>query len=127
MVASLLDPQQKKGFFDMLTLGIMTIQIALFFVLPTQTKQFLFLGLFAFWRLAYNGGLGAVLKYQSDSRGLVRLANHYKLFDPSSKSYHWLERELSIKMGEDYDYAVSGKGKVKDAWLTLFCVIDCSS
>ncbi|KAI8093518.1 phospholipid methyltransferase-domain-containing protein [Halteromyces radiatus] len=107
MVSTLLDPQQKKGFFDILTLGIMAVQISLFFLLPTRTKQFLFLALFSFWRLAYNVGLGALLKFQSDSRGLVRMAKKYKLFDPQSKTYHWLKRELSVKMGDDYDYATA--------------------
>lgn len=107
MVATLLDPKQKKGFFDFLTLGIMAVQIGLFFLLPTVAKQFLFAGLFAFWRLSYNVGLGVLLKYQSDSRGLVRLAKKYKLFDQDSKTYHWMNRELSLKMGDDYDYAVS--------------------
>ncbi|KAI8337739.1 phospholipid methyltransferase-domain-containing protein [Chlamydoabsidia padenii] len=107
MVATLLDPKQKKGFFDFLTLGIMAIQIGLFFLLPTQAKQFLFVGLFAFWRLAYNVGLGLLLKYQSDSRGLVHLAKKYKLFDQDSKTYHWLNRELSLKMSDDYDYATA--------------------
>ncbi|ORZ12271.1 phospholipid methyltransferase-domain-containing protein [Absidia repens] len=122
MVATLLDPKQKKGFFDVLTLGTMAIQIALFFLLSTRTKQFLFLGLFAFWRLAYNVGLGALLKYQSDSRGLVRLAKKYKLFDQQSKSYHWLKRELSIKMGDDYDYATAPIEY--NAWLLYRQLVD---
>ncbi|ORX60539.1 hypothetical protein DM01DRAFT_1404787 [Hesseltinella vesiculosa] len=107
MVQTLLDPTKKKGFFDFLTLGIMAIEILLFFVLDTRTKQFLFLFLFAFWRLAYNVGLGVLLKFQSDSRGLVDLANRYHLFEPESKTYNWFRRELSAKMDDDYDYATS--------------------
>ncbi|KAI8073022.1 phospholipid methyltransferase-domain-containing protein [Gongronella butleri] len=107
MVQTLMDPKKKKSFFDYLTLGIMGVQIFLFFVLDTRVKQFLFLFLFAFWRLAYNAGLGVLLKYQSDSRGLVELAKHLQIFEPESKWYHWLRRQLSAKMEDDYDFATT--------------------
>ncbi|KAI9307991.1 phospholipid methyltransferase-domain-containing protein [Cunninghamella echinulata] len=107
MVSNLLDPKKKKGFFDLLTLGIMAFEILLFFILPVRAKQFLFIGIFAFWRLAYNVGLGLLLKYQSDSRGLVRFAEKLSLFDKDSKTYHWLKKELSLKMDDDYDFATA--------------------
>lgn len=109
MVANLLNPKIKKGVFDWLTLGTMAIEIGLFFVLPCWAKRALFLFIFFFWRLAYNAGLGILLKYQSDSRGLVRLAKKYQLFDRDANptAYHWLQHQLSIKMGDDYDFAVS--------------------
>lgn len=109
MVANLLNPKQKKGVFDWITLGTMAFQIGLFFFLPSWIKRPLFIFIFFFWRLAYNAGLGVLLKYQSDSRGLVRLAKKYHLFDREAnpKAYHWLQRQLSIKMGDDYDFAVS--------------------
>jgi phosphatidylethanolamine N-methyltransferase len=109
MVANLLNPKIQKGVFDWITLGTMAIEIGLFFVLPVWAKQILFLFVFFFWRLAYNAGLGVLLKYQSDSRGLVRLAKKYKIFDRDANptAYHWLQHQLSIKMGDDYDFAVS--------------------
>lgn len=109
MVANLLNPKQKKGVFDWITLGTMAFQIGLFFFLPSWIKRPLFIFIFFFWRLAYNAGLGVLLKYQSDSRGLVRLAKKYHLFDREAnpKAYHWLQHQLSIKMGDDYDFAVS--------------------
>ncbi|CAO3653496.1 unnamed protein product [Mucor hiemalis] len=109
MVANLLNPKIKKGVFDWLTLGTMAIEIGLFFVLPCWAKRALFLFIFFFWRLAYNAGLGILLKYQSDSRGLVRLAKKYQLFDRDANptAYHWLQHQLSIKMGDDYDFATA--------------------
>ena len=108
MVTALLNPKEKKSFFDLLTLGAMGIEAALFFFLPTWLKQPLFIVIFLFWRLAYNAGLGVLLKYQSDSKGLVRLATQYKIFDKEAnpKMYRWLQVQLSMKMGEDYDFAV---------------------
>jgi phosphatidylethanolamine N-methyltransferase len=109
MVSNLLNPKQKKSIFDWITLGTMAIEIVLFFVLPVWAKRALFLFIFFFWRLAYNAGLGALLKYQSDNRGLVRLAKKYQLFDREANpsAYHWLQHQLSINMGDDYDFAVS--------------------
>ncbi|ORY96613.1 phospholipid methyltransferase-domain-containing protein [Syncephalastrum racemosum] len=106
MVTALLNPKEAKSFFDLLTLGIMGVEIALFFVLPVWAKQLLFVFVFAFWRLAYNAGLGVLLKYQSDGRGLVRLAKKYQIFDAEKnpKVYRWVKRQLSMKMGDDYDF-----------------------
>lgn len=108
MVSNLLNPKQKKGVFDWITLGTMGIEIGLFFVLPVWAKRILFLFIFFFWRLAYNAGLGYLLKFQSDSRGLVRLAKKYQIFDRKANptAYNWLQHQLSIKMGDDYDFAV---------------------
>ncbi|KAI9271746.1 phospholipid methyltransferase-domain-containing protein [Phascolomyces articulosus] len=109
MVTALLNPKEKKSFFDLVTLGTMAVEIGLFFALPTWLKQVLFIFIFFFWRLGYNAGLGALLKYQSDSRGLVRLAQKYKIFDQEAnpKAYRWLKTQLSMKMGDDYDFATS--------------------
>ncbi|KAF7723905.1 phosphatidylethanolamine N-methyltransferase [Apophysomyces ossiformis] len=108
MVTSLLDPNESKSFFDWITLGTMAIEITLFFILPSHVKQILFIGIFAFWRLAYNVGLGILLKYQSDHRGLVRWAKKHRLFDPSNpKTCQWLQQQLSMKMGTDYDFTTA--------------------
>lgn len=109
MVANLLDPKQKKSIFDYITLGTVIVNIGLFFILPVWIKRLFFIFAFFFWRFAYNAGLGFLLKYQSESRGLVRLAKKYKIFDrkENPKAYHWLQRQLSISMGDDYDFDVS--------------------
>ncbi|KAI8373027.1 phospholipid methyltransferase-domain-containing protein [Radiomyces spectabilis] len=106
MVQSLLDPREKKSFFDKITLAIMAVEILLFFVLPRPVKQILFIFVFAFWRLGYNVGLGILLKYQSDSRALVHLAKKYQIFDQKANPalYQWLQRQLSMKMGDDYNF-----------------------
>ncbi|KAG1474918.1 hypothetical protein G6F56_000049 [Rhizopus delemar] len=109
MITTLLNPTFKKSVFDWATLGTMSIEIALFFLLPLWTKRILFTFIFFFWRLSYNVGLGVLLKKQSDSRGLVRLAKKYKIFDKEAnpRAYHFLQRQLSMNMGADYDFATS--------------------
>ncbi|KAI7880063.1 hypothetical protein K492DRAFT_130620 [Lichtheimia hyalospora FSU 10163] len=109
MVTGLVNPREKKSFFDLLTLGTMIFEVGLLFLLPAWASQVFFIMVFFFWRLGYNAGLGALLKYQSDSRGLVRLAKKYKIFDQEAnpKVYRWLNNQLSMKMGDDYDFATA--------------------
>lgn len=109
MVQSLLDLNEKKSFFDILTLLTITIEISLLFILPRHIAQYFFLFLFLFWRIAYNLGLGILLKNQSESRHLVRLAKKYKIFDDKAhpKLSKWLKVQLSIKMNSDYNFYVN--------------------
>ncbi|KAI8097432.1 phospholipid methyltransferase-domain-containing protein [Halteromyces radiatus] len=108
MVTTLLNPLEPKSVFDLITLGCMTIPCLLWLCLPVSISRYILLGLYLFWRLSYNIGLGLLLKYQSDSCGLVELCHHYRLFDiqltgQQSWSY-WLKRQLSIKMDSDYQF-----------------------
>ncbi|CAI2174676.1 3057_t:CDS:10, partial [Funneliformis geosporum] len=106
MLATVFDTKAKKSAFDILTFTVIGCQVTLFFVLPASTSKWLFLILFFFWRTAYNGGLGLLLKHQSDTRGLVSWVKRKKFFnkDKGGKIYTFLQKELSIKMGNDYNF-----------------------
>ncbi|CAH1763642.1 9099_t:CDS:10 [Entrophospora sp. SA101] len=105
MLTSVFDPKCKKSLFDYITFSVIGFQMLLFFVLPSSSKKWTFFFLFAFWRSAYNVGLGYLLKYQSDKRGLVIWAKRNKIFNKeNSKWYSLLKKELSTKMGDDYDF-----------------------
>ncbi|SRR6266498_2580003 len=107
MLTTVFDTKAKKSAFDIFTFTVIGCQVMLFFVLPTSTSKWLFFFLFLFWRTAYNGGLGMLLKYQSDTRGLVLWVKRKKLFNKESgKVYSFLKKELSAKMGSDYDFEV---------------------
>ncbi|KAI8050087.1 phospholipid methyltransferase-domain-containing protein [Thamnidium elegans] len=104
MVQSLLDPKEPKSFLDILTLFTILVEIILFFTLPRQVAQCFFFFLFLFWRLAYNLGLGILLKNQSEKRNIVRLTK--RLLDEKihPKLSKWLNVQLSIKMNSDYNF-----------------------
>ncbi|KAI7867561.1 phospholipid methyltransferase-domain-containing protein [Spinellus fusiger] len=106
MVSSLLNFHEPKNWFEKICLLIMAFEIGLLFFLPLWASRTLLMVLFAFWRIAYNVGLGYLLKRQSEHRWLVRQARKYKLFDQKAnpKLYAWLEDQLSMKMGKDYDF-----------------------
>ncbi|KAK9767125.1 phosphatidylethanolamine N-methyltransferase [Basidiobolus ranarum] len=106
MLTTLFDPIVEKSAFDYFTLGVLCFQAFLFFVLPSEFRKYFFLVVFLLWRAAYNLGLGLLLKYQSDKRGLVSLARKKGIFDADKggKYYTWIKKELTAKMGKDYDF-----------------------
>ncbi|CAG8455816.1 2660_t:CDS:10 [Acaulospora morrowiae] len=106
MLTSVFTLSTRKSAFDTITLVVISSQILLFFILPSSIRRWIFLILFIFWRVSYNAGLGALLKYQSDRRGLVLWAKRKKIFDKEKggKWYTFLKEELTVKMGDDYDF-----------------------
>ncbi|KAJ1915394.1 phosphatidylethanolamine N-methyltransferase [Tieghemiomyces parasiticus] len=96
-----------KTTFDYITLSVMATQVGLFLMLPSAIKRPLFIGLFMFWRALYNGGLGYLLKVQSERRQLVKWARRWGLFDPAygdGSRARFFQAELTAKMGPDYDF-----------------------
>jgi phosphatidylethanolamine N-methyltransferase len=115
MLTAVLDPQSSKTFFDLFTLAIMGLEIGLFFILPSGFRRYFYVAIFIFWRLSYNLGLGILLKYQSEERGLVNLAKKYKIFDAKKnpKIHAWLKHQFTKKMGKDYDFEVSINSNIR--------------
>jgi phosphatidylethanolamine N-methyltransferase len=91
----------------------MSLPFLVWLCFPSTMARYILLGFYLFWRLSYNVGLGVLLKYQSDTGGLVEWCRHHCLFDTSSIKENgkhrqswasWLKRQLSIKMGSDYNF-----------------------
>ena len=108
MLTTVFDTKAKKSAFDILTFVVIGCQVVLFFVLPTFISKWLFLFFFFFWRTAYNAGLGMLLKYQSDKCGLVSWVKRKRFFnkEKGGKIYLFFKKELSAKMGKDYNFEV---------------------
>ncbi|MBW0483024.1 hypothetical protein O181_022739 [Austropuccinia psidii MF-1] len=100
MISSLFDPRLPKSDLDLFILAVSLIQIFPLFVFSRKHLKTFYLILFLFWRLSYNFGLGWILKRQSQSRFLIRLAKAHKLFDPDSnpKLSKWINKQLILKM-----------------------------
>ncbi|KAG9305632.1 hypothetical protein G9A89_001693 [Geosiphon pyriformis] len=106
MLTAVFQPNVEKSIFDYITLVVIGLQLFLFFFIPSYIRPWVYLSLFICWRTAYNFGLGILLKYQSDKRFLVLWAKRNKIFDKEKggKIYAFLKKELSTKMGDDYDF-----------------------
>jgi len=109
VLTSLFDPRQPKSHLDAVTLITLFAQIGLFLVLPRSVSQKLFVVYFAFWRTAYDAGLGWVLTQQSKKRWIVREVKKRGWMDKSRrpKVAAWIQKQLEGKMGKDYDFDVS--------------------
>ncbi|GAA6046822.1 hypothetical protein JCM3770_005660 [Rhodotorula araucariae] len=106
MLSSLFDPRFPKSNIDLLTLFLLGSQLVLFVALPRPAAR-LFFGLyFALWRLAYDAGLGYVLRRQSEHRWIVKTVQREGWFDLDRRPAiaRWVRSELRKKMGRDYDF-----------------------
>ncbi|QRW02367.1 methylene-fatty-acyl-phospholipid synthase [Ceratobasidium sp. AG-Ba] len=106
VLTSLFHPLHPKSHLDLVNLGLLGGQILVFLALPRYISQFLFVIYFAFWRLAYDVGLGWVLTKQSKRRWIVREVQARGWLDPARRPavYNWIRNELKNKMGGDYSF-----------------------
>eukprot|EP01137_Pigoraptor_chileana_P013411 Opistho-2@66904 len=108
---------EKYNVFDLVNFGLLIFQVGLFLfgVLP----RWVYVPLFFFWRLCYDGGLGLLLHHQSSSRALTRVVMAIDQF-PTAKGF--LKRQLERKMGPDYNYDAMPPSF--NAWLLFRHIVD---
>ncbi|EPQ55966.1 hypothetical protein GLOTRDRAFT_76181 [Gloeophyllum trabeum ATCC 11539] len=107
-VLTLFHPAYPKSHFDLLNLALLGAQLLLFFLLPSYLRKPFFLVYFAFWRLAYDAGLGWVLTRQSKRRWIVKEVQRLGWLDEkrNPKMRDWIRKQLQGKMGQDYSFDV---------------------
>jgi phosphatidylethanolamine N-methyltransferase len=110
VMTTLFHPGYHKSHFDLLNLGSLGLQLVLFFFLSRRSAQIFFFFYFAFWRAAYDGGLGWVLTKQSKKRWIVRVVQRLGWLDPQRRPMvrNWIKKQLVGKMGKDYFFDVRG-------------------
>eukprot|EP00727_Mastigamoeba_balamuthi_P008113 m51a1_g3922 putative phosphatidylethanolamine n-methyltransferase (709) ;mRNA; r:180021-182700 len=59
---------------------------------------------FILWRLAYNVGIGLVLRWQSNSQGVTRMTERVLKGGPQSTAYQVLQYAACQGMGSDYSW-----------------------
>lgn len=107
-VLTLFDPSYPKSHLDLLNLALLGLQLVLFAVLPRNVARLFFLFYFAFWRGAYDAGLGWVLTKQSKKKWIVREVQKLGWLDPNRRPAvrNWIKAQLVGKMGRDYSFDV---------------------
>jgi len=108
VLTALFHPSYPKSHFDLLNLGLLGMQLLLFFVLPHSISRPFFLCYFAFWRAAYDAGLGWVLTQQSKRKWVVREVQRMGWLDQNRRPAvrNWIRAQLVGKMGKDYSFDV---------------------
>ncbi|RDB17735.1 Phosphatidylethanolamine N-methyltransferase [Hypsizygus marmoreus] len=106
VLTTLFHPGYPKSHLDLLNLALLGLQLVIFFVLPRSAAQVFFFIYFAFWRGAYDAGLGWILTKQSKKKWIVREVQRLGWLDadrcPGIRN--WIREQLAGKMGKDYSF-----------------------
>ncbi|KAI0750354.1 phosphatidylethanolamine N-methyltransferase [Irpex lacteus] len=105
-VLTLFDPRYPKSHIDLLNLGLLGLQVVLFLTLPRSVSRIFFFFYFAFWRAAYDAGLGWVLTKQSKKKWIVKEVQKLGWLDETRRPAvrDWIRKQLAGKMGKDYSF-----------------------
>lgn len=108
VLTTLFHPGYPKSHLDLLNLGLLGFQLVLFLYFSRQVSQVFFFLYFAFWRAAYDAGLGWVLTKQSKRKWIVREIKNLGWLDAKRcpKIRNWIRAQLAEKMGKDYSFDV---------------------
>ena len=108
VLTALFHPSYPKSHFDLLNLALLGLQILLFLYLPRRISKPFFFCYFAFWRAAYDAGLGWVLTKQSKRKWIVREVQRRGWLDQDKRPLvrGWIKKQLVGKMGKDYTFDV---------------------
>ncbi|KAK0477038.1 phospholipid methyltransferase-domain-containing protein [Armillaria novae-zelandiae] len=106
VLTALFHPGYPKSHLDILNLALLGSQLVLFFVLPRDAARVFFLVYFAFWRAAYDAGLGWVLTKQSKKKWMVKEVQRLGWLDENRcpRVRNWIRAQLVGKMGKDYSF-----------------------
>jgi phosphatidylethanolamine N-methyltransferase len=109
VLTTLFHPGYPKSHLDWLNLALLGFQILLFLTLSRKASQVFFFIYFAFWRAAYDAGLGWVLTKQSKKKWVVREIKRLGWLDEERRPAvrNWIRKQLVDKMGKDYSFDVS--------------------
>lgn len=109
-VLTLFDPRYPKSHLDLINLALLGSQLVLFAWLSQRGAKLFFFFYFAFWRAAYDAGLGYVLTKQSKKKWIVREVQKRAWLDQDKRPRMraWIKSQLQGKMGKDYSFDVCG-------------------
>ncbi|TFK71226.1 hypothetical protein BDN72DRAFT_476146 [Pluteus cervinus] len=106
VLTALFHPSYPKSHLDMFNLALLGLQLVLYATLPRWVCQIFFLFYFAFWRGAYDAGLGWVLTKQSKKKWIVKEIQKLGWLDAERNPAmrEWIKNQLAGKMGKDYSF-----------------------
>lgn len=112
VLTALFHPAYPKSHLDVVNLSLLGLQLVLFYLLPRGASKVFFLFYFAFWRAAYDAGLGWVLTKQSKKKWIVREIQRLGWLDQNREPAmrDWIRAQLAGKMGKDYSFDVGASG-----------------
>ncbi|KAJ9094313.1 hypothetical protein QFC19_007998 [Naganishia cerealis] len=115
-----------------LTLLTFAFQFGAFIYLPPWARSPFFFLYFAFWRAAYDAGLGWVLRKQSEKKWIVKQLRKWGWLERAKEGVNgdiknpwasWWKKELETKMGHE-GYRWDQVPEEFNAWLMFRQVVD---
>ncbi len=114
VLTTLFHPGYRKSHLDLLNLGLLGLQLVIFFLLSRPSRPGVFLPLLRVLARSVRRRLGWVLTKQSKKKWIVREVQRLGWLDEKRhpKVRAWIRRELADKMGGDYLFDVSPNQKI---------------
>ncbi|KAI1327139.1 phosphatidylethanolamine N-methyltransferase [Xylariaceae sp. FL0255] len=110
-IPQMFDPRQPKNVGDVIVLSVLALHVLTLYILPASLKKPVLAIIYLFWRAAYNGGIGFLLRWQSNDFKLVAWAQKWKLFEPPSTGrnprpwlYNILKRDSETEVEGEFDF-----------------------
>lgn len=106
MLQTLFDPTVHKSACEIIIVSLLVANsLVFYFVADNSTRITIFVGMYIFWRLMYNFGIGFLLNRQLNCFQLVEWAKQLRLFEPSKSLLpRMAQAEVSSQMGPNYLY-----------------------
>ncbi|KAG5421054.1 CHO2 [Candida metapsilosis] len=124
MLKTLFDPSLHKSNLELAILGCLSSNLLVFLIPSNQARIAVFIGLYIFWRLSYNFGIGWLLQQQSNNNLLVTWAKDGKLFDTKNNSFWAKLVQNEVKSQRGKDYVISSLPIEFNTWLVFRKFVD---
>ncbi|KAG5366461.1 Phosphatidylethanolamine N-methyltransferase [Yarrowia sp. B02] len=125
MLTNLFDPRITKSLSDIIIVSILAFFVSIFFIVPASFRVPTYLFLFAFWRLAYNGGIGWLLHNQSNYHKLTKWAVKYQVFTKQDSWWHkLLKKEFETRFANQPAYSFYDVPVEFNTWILFRHVVD---
>lgn len=125
MVQTLFDPTVRKLICEgLIVVALVANSLVFWAVRDSTTRIHIFVGMYVFWRLCYNFGIGYLLNQQSNRFRLVQWSKNLKLFakPPSLWLARFAQTEVQTQMGPKY--SIASHPVDFNTWLIFRKVVD---
>lgn len=123
MLKTLLAPSLKKSYCERIILLILASNILVFWFIKNNSIRIkVFIGLYIFWRLSYNFGIGYLLYLQSTNQRIVSWVKSRRALSDETLLGKFCRGEIKTQMGPTYEI---DKYPVEfNSWLLFRKIVD---
>ena len=125
IIKSLFDPYIKKSILTKVILLLLFLSTTIFWLVRDNKLRIqIYIGMYLFWRLSYNVGIGYLLRKQSNEFMLLDYAKENQIFDSKSKSLLARLAQFEIRSQMDSLYRILIYPPELNTWLLFRKLVD---